>query len=49
MSSGGLKVGYKLTNRSYNYYGEILLDRGEFTAALENLDKAIVLEKEKAA
>ena len=32
----------------YNYYGEILLDRGEFASALENLDKAIVLEKAKA-
>jgi hypothetical protein len=32
---------------SYNYYGEILLDRSEFTAALENLDKAITLEKER--
>ncbi|KAL7009397.1 TOM (translocase of outer membrane) complex component [Cystobasidiomycetes sp. EMM_F5] len=29
----------------YNYYGELLLDRGEFTSALENLDKAIKLEK----
>jgi tetratricopeptide (TPR) repeat protein len=32
----------------YNYYGEILLDRAEFTAALENLDKAIALEKERS-
>ncbi|KAK9900109.1 ADP ATP carrier receptor [Cystobasidium minutum MCA 4210] len=32
----------------YNYYGEILLDRAEFTAALENLDKAISLEKERS-
>lgn len=32
----------------YNYYGEILLDRAEFTSALENLDKAISLEKERS-
>jgi hypothetical protein len=31
----------------YNYYGEILLDRSEFGPALETLDKAIKLEKEK--
>lgn len=31
----------------YNYYGEILLDRGEHNEALENLDKAIKLEKER--
>ena len=31
----------------YNYYGEILMDRGEFTSAMENLDKAIALERLK--
>ena len=30
----------------YNYYGEILLDQGEFPEAIENFDQAIELEKE---
>ena len=37
----------RLTACRYNYYGEILMDRGEFTSAMENLDKAIALERLK--
>mgnify|MGYP002621630576 FL=1 len=30
----------------YNYYGELLLDQGKFTEAIEKFEKAIELEKE---
>ncbi|EGS18265.1 mitochondrial import receptor subunit-like protein [Thermochaetoides thermophila DSM 1495] len=37
---------FERTPDVYNYYGELLLDQGKFTEAIEKFEKAIELEKE---
>lgn len=40
---------FKNSSEVYNYYGEILLDQGNYTEALEKFETAIELEKSAAA
>ena len=40
---------FKNSSEVYNYYGEILLDQGSYSEALEKFETAIELEKSAAA